>query len=143
LATAIGGVIAIFMYQPKRSYIALFLGFSAGVMLHISFVELLPAAVGHVGALRGNLVFSLMYPVRCFSCGSLVGDKWDEFSKRVKEGEDAGKVLDSLSVKRYCCRRMLLAHVEIIDENPQVFMRKQQRIGRPNRTKGDCCANHY
>lgn len=58
----------------------------------------------------------MIIPVRCFSCGSLIGDKWDEFAKRVKEGEDPGRVLDSLGVKRYCCRRMLLGHVEIIDE---------------------------
>ena len=58
----------------------------------------------------------MIIPVRCFSCGGLVGDKWEEFAKRVKEGEDAGKVLDSLGVKRYCCRRMLLSHVDIIDE---------------------------
>ncbi len=58
----------------------------------------------------------LIIPVRCFSCGYLVGDKWEDFARRVKEGEDAGKVLDSLGVKRYCCRRMLLSHVDIIDE---------------------------
>jgi DNA-directed RNA polymerase subunit N len=58
----------------------------------------------------------MIIPVRCFSCGSLIGDKWEEFAKRVKEGEDSGKVLDSLGVKRYCCRRMLLAHVEVMDE---------------------------
>jgi len=58
----------------------------------------------------------MIIPVRCFSCGFLIGDKWEDFAKRVKEGEDAGKVLDNLGVKRYCCRRMLLSHVEIIDE---------------------------
>jgi len=58
----------------------------------------------------------MIIPVRCFSCGSLVGDKWEDFAKRVKEGEDSGKVLDSMGVKRYCCRRMLLSHVEVIDE---------------------------
>jgi DNA-directed RNA polymerase subunit N len=58
----------------------------------------------------------MIIPVRCFSCGFLVGDKWEDFARRVKEGEDAGKVLDNLGVKRYCCRRMLLSHVEIIDE---------------------------
>jgi len=58
----------------------------------------------------------MIIPVRCFSCGFLVGDKWEDFAKRVKEGEDAGRVLDDLGVKRYCCRRMLLSHVEIIDE---------------------------
>jgi len=58
----------------------------------------------------------MIVPVRCFTCGKLVGDKWEAFTKRVKEGEAAGKVLDDLGVTRYCCRRMLLSHVEIIDE---------------------------
>jgi DNA-directed RNA polymerase subunit N len=64
---------------------------------------------------RGGALI-IIIPVRCFSCGSLIGDKWEDFARRVKEGEDAGKVLDNLGVKRYCCRRMLLSHVEIIDE---------------------------
>jgi DNA-directed RNA polymerase subunit N len=46
----------------------------------------------------------------------LIGDKWEEFTRRVKAGEDSRKVLDSMGVTRYCCRRMLLSHVEIIDE---------------------------
>ncbi len=54
--------------------------------------------------------------MRCFTCGKLIGDKWEDFANRVKAGEDPGKVLDSLGVSRYCCRRMLLSHVEIIDE---------------------------
>ncbi|NPA99773.1 MAG: DNA-directed RNA polymerase subunit N, partial [Crenarchaeota archaeon] len=29
---------------------------------------------------------------------------------------DPGKVLDDLGVRRYCCRRVLLAHVELIDQ---------------------------
>jgi len=58
----------------------------------------------------------MIIPVRCFTCGKLIGDKWEEFASRVRGGENAGDVLDSLGIKRYCCRRMLLAHVEIIDE---------------------------
>lgn len=58
----------------------------------------------------------IIIPVRCFTCGKLIGDKWEEFATRVKAGEDPKKVLDSLEVTRYCCRRMLLSHVEIIDE---------------------------
>ncbi len=58
----------------------------------------------------------MMIPVRCFTCGSLVGDKWEEFAERVKKGEKPGKVLDDLKVTRYCCRRMILSNVEIIDE---------------------------
>ena len=59
----------------------------------------------------------MMVPVRCFSCGQVIADKWEEFDKRAnKGGEDAGKVLDDLGVKRYCCRRMLISHVDLIDE---------------------------
>ncbi|MCK4223110.1 DNA-directed RNA polymerase subunit N, partial [Candidatus Bathyarchaeota archaeon] len=58
----------------------------------------------------------MIVPVRCFTCGKVIGDKWEEFANRVKEGEDAGRVLDDLGLTRYCCRRMLLSHVEIIDD---------------------------
>ncbi|MFW6117472.1 MAG: DNA-directed RNA polymerase subunit N [Thermoproteota archaeon] len=58
----------------------------------------------------------MIIPVRCFTCGKLIADKWEEFAKRVKNGEKPGNVLDSLGLERYCCRRMLLSHVEVIDE---------------------------
>lgn len=58
----------------------------------------------------------MLIPVRCFTCGSLIGDKWEPFKRRVLAGEDPNKVLDDLGVKRYCCRRMLLSHVDIIYE---------------------------
>ena len=45
----------------------------------------------------------------------MISDKWEEFKKRVEAGEDPKKVLDSLGVTRYCCRRMILGHVEISD----------------------------
>jgi DNA-directed RNA polymerase subunit N len=58
----------------------------------------------------------MIVPVRCFSCGKVIGDKWEDFKKRVEAGENPAEVLDSLGVTRYCCRRMLLGHVEIIDD---------------------------
>ncbi len=59
----------------------------------------------------------MMVPVRCFSCGQVIADKWEEYDERVnKKHEDPGKVLDSMGVKRYCCRRMLISHVDLIDE---------------------------
>jgi DNA-directed RNA polymerase subunit N len=57
-----------------------------------------------------------MIPVRCFSCGQVIGNKWEKFKARVDAGEDPEKVLDDLGVKRYCCRRMLISHVDLIDE---------------------------
>ena len=58
----------------------------------------------------------MIVPVRCFTCGSVIADKYDEYRDRVKGGEKPAEVLDSLGVKRYCCRRMLLSHVEVVDE---------------------------
>lgn len=52
-----------------------------------------------------------MIPVRCFSCGKLVSAYFDEFQKRTADGEDPKKVLDDLGVTKYCCRRMLIAHL--------------------------------
>jgi len=61
-------------------------------------------------------VTRVLFPVRCFTCGKPIGHLWEEYIKRVKQGEHPAKVLDDLGVKRYCCRRMFLSHVEIADE---------------------------
>jgi len=58
----------------------------------------------------------MIVPVRCFSCGKVVGEYYEEFVKRTSKGETAEKVLDDLGLDRYCCRRMLLSHVELTDE---------------------------
>ena len=56
-----------------------------------------------------------MVPVRCFTCGSVVGEHWDEYSERVADGEDPEAVLDDLGVDRHCCRRMLISHTDLVD----------------------------
>ena len=58
----------------------------------------------------------MIIPVRCFSCGKVVADKWEPFARRVAGGEHPQSVLDDLGLTRYCCRRMILSHVELIDE---------------------------
>jgi DNA-directed RNA polymerase subunit N len=58
----------------------------------------------------------MIVPVRCFTCGKLVADKHAEFTQRVKSGEDPKKVLDSIGMKRYCCRRMLISSMDVIDQ---------------------------
>lgn len=67
----------------------------------------------------------MMIPVRCFSCGKVIGDKWEPFARRVARGEQPKDVLDDLGVTRYCCRRMLLSHVEIIDEILRFYEEKE------------------
>ena len=54
------------------------------------------------------------FPVRCFTCGSVIGDLYEEYKKLSPEGAD--KALDQLGVKRYCCRRMFISHVERSEE---------------------------
>ena len=46
----------------------------------------------------------------------------------MKEGEPPNEVLDSLGITRYCCRRMLLSHVEIIDELLKVYEEDQSEL---------------
>lgn len=58
----------------------------------------------------------MMIPIRCFTCGKMIGDKFTAFQSRVNGGEDPAKVLDELGVKRYCCRRMLISSVDVIDQ---------------------------
>ena len=58
----------------------------------------------------------MMIPVRCFTCGNVVGEHWEEFKERACEGdEDPGEVLDDLGVDRHCCRRMLVSHRDLVD----------------------------
>ncbi|MCL7410542.1 MAG: DNA-directed RNA polymerase subunit N [Methanosarcinaceae archaeon] len=56
-----------------------------------------------------------MIPVRCFSCGKVISNSWEEYKKRTGEGEDKAAVMDDLGLSRYCCRRIFLAHVELVD----------------------------
>ncbi len=58
----------------------------------------------------------MIIPVRCFTCGKVVGSMWEPFLSRTRSGEDPRTVLDTLGVRRYCCRRMLLTNADLIDE---------------------------
>ena len=73
----------------------------------------------------------MIIPVRCFTCGKVLADKWNYYCKEVekKQNQDSvlnvnsktmqktteGKVLDNLGLKRYCCRRMMISHVDLIN----------------------------
>ena len=58
----------------------------------------------------------MLVPVRCFTCGKLIADKYEDYQNKVKTGESPQKVLDELKIERYCCRRMLLTTVETIQQ---------------------------
>lgn len=58
----------------------------------------------------------MIIPVRCFSCGKVVGDKWETYLEYLTEDMSEGDALDKLGLKRYCCRRMILTHVDLIEK---------------------------
>ena len=58
----------------------------------------------------------MLIPVRCFSCNKIVGGSYEEFVERRENGEDPAKVMDDLGIKRYCCRKIYVSHLDLIDE---------------------------
>ena len=83
----------------------------------------------------------MIIPVRCFSCGKVIGDKWKPYVERISTGEKPKDVLDDLGLKRYCCRRMLITHVEIIDEILKLYQIRKKDPERfllsPHRKRDD------
>ena len=59
LSTGIGSAIAYLIKNPKMIYLSFGLGLSAGVMIYVSFVELLPHALTEIGQTMGVIVFFL------------------------------------------------------------------------------------
>ena len=57
MATAFGSLLGIFIQKPNARFMAITLGFSAGVMIYVSFVELLQEGINAVGFIPANLVF--------------------------------------------------------------------------------------
>ncbi|KAK4202486.1 8 kDa subunit-domain-containing protein [Triangularia verruculosa] len=59
----------------------------------------------------------MIIPIRCFSCGKVVGDLWEKFVVLIEDrGMADGDALDELGCKRYCCRRMVMTHVDLIEK---------------------------
>lgn len=69
----------------------------------------------------------MIIPIRCFTCGNLIADKYKKFTKDLKEKEkkenihgDQNRNLEeifcNLKLKRYCCRRMLFTQSNILNK---------------------------
>ena len=76
----------------------------------------------------------MIIPIKCFTCGEVLADKYRYYleqvkSKKMKRGIQSetvmyltrentsktpeGEVLDDLGLKKMCCRRHMLTHVDI------------------------------
>lgn len=58
----------------------------------------------------------MIIPVRCFTCGKIIGNKWEAYLDLLNTNITQCVALDALGLKRYCCRRMLLTHVDLIEK---------------------------
>ena len=76
----------------------------------------------------------MIIPIRCMNCGNVLADKWLFYQQKVKELRGATnakpiymdgksvpdtpelKVLEMLGLKRYCCRKHMLTHVDLLDK---------------------------
>lgn len=56
----------------------------------------------------------MIIPVRCFTCNKVIGNKWDPYCALLRDGIDSGEALNKLGLIRYCCRRMLITHVDLL-----------------------------
>ncbi len=57
-----------------------------------------------------------MIPVRCWSCGKVIAHVYEQYKEDIETGKDSDKALDDLGMERYCCRRMFVGHVDLVDE---------------------------
>eukprot|EP00287_Rhodomonas_sp_CCMP768_P004333 CAMPEP_0196736452 /NCGR_PEP_ID=MMETSP1091-20130531/14520_1 /TAXON_ID=302021 /ORGANISM="Rhodomonas sp., Strain CCMP768" /LENGTH=73 /DNA_ID=CAMNT_0042080195 /DNA_START=62 /DNA_END=283 /DNA_ORIENTATION=+ len=58
----------------------------------------------------------MIIPVRCFTCGKVIGNKWIKYLELLHGGHDEVEAFVELGLKRYCCRRMLMTHVDLIEK---------------------------
>ncbi|EXJ59481.1 DNA-directed RNA polymerase I, II, and III subunit RPABC5 [Cladophialophora psammophila CBS 110553] len=58
----------------------------------------------------------MIIPIRCFSCGKVIADIWERYMKLLEGGMPDGEAMDQVGAKRYCCRRMLMTHVDLIEK---------------------------
>jgi DNA-directed RNA polymerase I, II, and III subunit RPABC5 len=58
----------------------------------------------------------MIIPIRCFTCGKVIGNVWDKYLNLLDNGKEIAEALDILGMKRYCCRRMLISHVDLIEK---------------------------
>jgi DNA-directed RNA polymerase I, II, and III subunit RPABC5 len=81
----------------------------------------------------------MIIPIRCFTCGKVLANKWNYYVKKVNELEENGSkkvnldiktrdpkvyfkdnmqktILDHMGLDRMCCRRHMLGHVDLIDK---------------------------
>lgn len=71
----------------------------------------------------------MIIPIRCFTCGKVLADKWEYYVKEsLTETEDGKteyknieptnkkKIFEKLELNKICCRRHMLSHIDLIEK---------------------------
>ena len=58
----------------------------------------------------------MIIPVRCFTCGKVIGNRWEMYTDLLASNYTEAQALDCVGLSRYCCRRMLMTHVDLIEK---------------------------
>jgi len=58
----------------------------------------------------------MIIPIRCFSCGKEIASRYKPYLELLEKGETAKEAFKKLGLERFCCQRMIVGHVDLIDD---------------------------
>ncbi|MCF8357187.1 MAG: zinc transporter ZupT [Prolixibacteraceae bacterium] len=101
LSTGIGSALAFFTKRTNTKVLSYVLGFSAGVMIYVSFVEIFPSAMDEFSAKLGDKQ-AILYTILSFFGGMLIIGLIDKFIPSFENPHEMHKIeeLESVSLEK-------------------------------------------
>lgn len=84
-----------------------------------------------------------MFPVRCYTCNSVIAHLYPSYVERCREGESAGTVLNGLGVSLMCCRRMFISHVDSLTASQMEYPNENRVLDRGGTTLYRRCTSEH
>ena len=58
-------------------------------------------------------------PVRCVTCGKVLGNLWESYQNKIQSGVSIEQALNDVGLHRYCCRLRLRNPFKVVDRKVQ------------------------